>query len=105
MSKRNAQLKQLAGQMKALASDMNATLDGVGRKQVVTPTTTAALEGAIRMLRYMAGGRQYSVAEFEEEVRRYEAALNDARISELQDERRRKQIRELGDQARARRTP
>lgn len=59
-----------------------------------TPTTIEALDGAIRLLKYLAGGRQYSAAEFHEQVRSFEQARDAQFEQDIKDERNRAAVRE-----------
>jgi len=65
-----------------------------------TPTVTEALAGAVEMLQRIANGGNYGAIEFHERLQSYDAALTDARMLEIQDARRREQIRNLGREVR-----
>lgn len=60
-----------------------------------TPKAVDALAEAIQLLKYVSGGRQYSADELREPLARFEAALTDGRMLDIQDARRREQSREL----------
>lgn len=65
-----------------------------------TPTMKEALAEAIEILEGVSGGRQYSADELREPIARFADALNDQRIAEIQDARRREQIRNLSHEVR-----
>lgn len=68
-----------------------------------TPTTIEALEGAIEMLRALRTGEHCSDHVFSCRLGEFEAARDAHHIAQMQKQRRREQIRELSDQARAKR--
>ena len=68
-----------------------------------TPTTIEALAGAIEMLDAIRNGKQYNALDYDKRLMSYIAARDAHHIAQMQDERRRQQIRELADQKRAQR--